>query len=161
MKDCCSICRKDIETDDAAILVMGGYGNPRYICNECDGDLQEATTAREIADIASAMDRISKKMKNCDPDDKLTLRTVDEVMTASRDRAEKIKSGEYDFSLDEVGGEDEKIPEELLETEEDKAAEEAEEKKNAKLDKITNWVCLVILLAALGVIAYWVIKQYL
>ena len=72
------------------------------------------------------------------------------------DRAEKINKGEYDFSLDEnveETGEDD-IPEELLETEEDKALDERDEKRQKKFDKIFNIVALAVFAGVIGYLAY-------
>lgn len=156
----CSICRKRIEEENAPLLVMGGFGTPRYICDECDADLGEATSSRDTDSITAAMARLGEKIKLCDPEDKLTLKTVREIMQSASERAERIKNGEYDFSADEIAEEDAEIPPELLETEEDKAAAEAEEKSAAKVDKITNIICLVILAAVVGFCAYLFLKNY-
>ena len=63
---------------------------------------------------------------------------------------------DYDFSEEKESAAEEEdgVPEELRETDEDKRLEEEEAKKNAKLDKITNWVCLAILIIAAGFLIY-------
>ena len=75
------------------------------------------------------------------------LETVTEIFSAAGERARKIKEGTYDFSEDEKeedGLLD--VPEELCETEEDKALD-VKEQKNAKLiDKIFNWIYLAVFL---------------
>ena len=40
----CSICGKPIERDDASVLTISGYGNPRYICDECEEQMDVAMT---------------------------------------------------------------------------------------------------------------------
>ena len=120
--DNCAICNAEINTEESAILTMGAYGNPKYLCKECSLDMDTATLGKEVAEISAAMERISKKMTVSGPD-KQTYTTVTGLMAIAHDRAQKIKEGEYDFSLDESdeseGGFDE-IPEELAESEEDK-----------------------------------------
>ena len=58
----CCLCSKIIESETADILTMGGYGIPRYLCEECAGDLNTVTRGATSADIHAAMDRLGKKM---------------------------------------------------------------------------------------------------
>ena len=113
-----------------------------------------------MSDIDSAIDRISKKMTSARVDDGLVLKTVSELMASARERREQIRLGEYDFSEDELPEENEEIPKELLESEEDVAAERLAAEKNKKYDKITNIICAVLALAALGFFIYRIIKTY-
>ena len=162
MEKLCSLCKAKVDSETAPLLTMGGFGNPKYICEECDADLNTATLGREISEISSAMDRISKKMLKSGVTDEQVLTTVEEIMESASSRAEKIKSGEYDFSSDEENEEsfEEEIPEELRESEEDREKAEAEEKTNKKLEKITNVISLLILLAVLGYLGYRIITTY-
>ena len=158
----CSICKKNIESEEPAILTMSGFGNPRHICEECEKDLDEATLSREPEIISAAIGRIGEKIKSANNDDALILNTVSEIIESATERGEMIKNGVYDFEndgIDEEGAIDE-IPEELLETEEDKRRDERDARVNAKLDKIMNWVTLGIFVGALGYIIYWVISRY-
>ena len=159
--DNCAICKRAIEnTDGAAILAMGGFGNPRYMCEECCSDFDELTLSRDVEDIKSAADRIGKKMSKSEVDDKLTLRTVEDIMKSSAERKEKIESGEYDFSEEEARQNalcDEGVPPELQESEEDAEAERIRAEKYAKFDKITNVICIVLLVAAIGFAIYRII----
>ena len=142
--DKCSICNAKIDTEGAAILTMGAYGNPRYLCEECAKDLDTATLSRETDEIAEAMERIGSKMADSDPD-KQTYNTVTALMANALDRAKKIKDGEYDFSLDEVSeSEDEmdELPEELAESEEDKEKDLADAEKQKQFDKFYNYVLI-------------------
>lgn len=163
MEKLCSICNKSVDSEAAAILTIGGFGNPKYICEECDGDFADATGAKDIIEISAAMDRISKKMTSIGADDKLVLKSVKEIMEEAYLRAEKIKNGTYDFSIEENNREsgDDSVPEELRETEEDKELDRKESERNKKLDKITNWVCIGVLIALLGFIAYRVITTFI
>ena len=125
----CCICKSAIDSESAAILTMSGYGTPRYICEGCDAELSLATSASELSEIGSAMDRISKKMTENNVDEALILTTVQEIMKEARGRAEKIKSGEYDFSEEMKSAEEsceEDIPEELQEIEEDRELDRKE-----------------------------------
>lgn len=162
MEQLCAICKAAVDSDTAPVLTVGGFGNVRYLCEECDAELADVTAARDTELIASAMERISKKMAASDKD-ATTLATVEEIMRAASEHAEKIKEGTYDFAEDGDGTADgeEEIPEELLESEEDKALEEETAKRNAKLDKITNIVCLVVFIAVFAFCAYKIIKTFL
>lgn len=159
--DNCSICKRNIEnTDDAAVLAMGGYGNPRYMCDECRADFDELTLSRDVETIKAAAERIANKMSASDVDDKLTLKTVEEIMRSAADRKEKIESGEYDFSEEEAEQNemcDEGVPPELQESEEDAEAERIRAEKYAKVDKITNYICIVLLVAAIAFAIYRII----
>ncbi len=156
----CSVCSARIESDDAAILTLGGFGTPRYLCDSCALDFDAAQAEREISEIDGAIDRISKKMTSAKIDDGLVLKTVEELMRAARERRDKIRAGEYDFSADEVTEGEEEIPEELRETEEDVENEKKEAEKNKKYDRVTNIICAVLALAALGFFIYRIITTY-
>ena len=153
--DKCSICNAEINTEESAILTMGAYGNPRYICDECATDLDTAGLGKDVAEISASMERIGKKMSNADPDGQ-TYNTVTQLMTRALDRARKIKAGEYDFSLDEDvrEGELEEIPEELTETEEDRALDERDAKRGELYDKIYN-VIFIIACVSFAVFLVW------
>ena len=163
MEKYCSICKAKVSEEDAAILTLGGFGNPRYMCSLCEADFDFATRSHSLDEISGAMDRIGKKMSSSRVDDALVLKTVREIMESASSRAEKIKSGEYDFSLDEAkdGGEDYEIPEELLETEEDKETERRESEKNAKFEKISNYICIAAILAVFGYVVYRLITTFI
>ncbi len=163
MKYNCSICNKELQTDTAAVLTIGGYGTPRYLCSECEGEFDVATSGTDPEKIGEAMQKIGDKMANNELVGKLVFDTVSEIFATAKDRAEKIKNGTYDFSLDDAQIEDdsEDIPEELLESEEDKALDEKEEKRNKKIDKILNWVIGAVFTATLAFIIYRVIERLL
>ena len=150
----CSLC-SNLTDEGSAILVMGGYGHPRLICEECEKEIDQLSLGRDYEKIREAMNTIGKKLTVKEPED-LVLETVNGILKDAADRAEKINKGEYDFSLDEnveETGEDD-IPEELLETEEDKALDERDEKRQKKFDKIFNIVALAVFAGVIGYLAY-------
>ncbi len=162
MKTNCSICSASIESEDSAILTMGGFATPRYICTECEGDIDAASYAKDAESANEAIDRVSKKMTENNVGDEAVLKTVREIMTAAAARAEQIKSGDYDFSEENeqtLDGDDE-VPEELRETEEDKALDRKEAEANKRTDKIINWASAIILAAAVGFFIYRIITTY-
>lgn len=161
MHKLCSICKKSVDSETASILTVGGYGNAKYICEDCAAELDTATTARDFDTIKSAMDSIGEKMAKNNIEDELVIATVGELFIGAKRRAKAIKEGTYDFTLDEQtvkqeqeGEEEFDIPEELRETEEDKALDASEKKKNAFFDKIFNWISLALLLGGLAIVVY-------
>ena len=146
----CSICKKEVDEENSPILTMGGFGNPRYLCAECAEDIDTVIGAKEPEEIESAMAEISHKLSVCDIDDSLVTETVKEIFSAAGQRAKEIKNGTYDFSMDEErDGELLDVPEELLETEEDKQLDEKDKKTEKLFDKILNWVCFAVFLAVI------------
>lgn len=141
----CSICGNSISKEDAPIIAMGGFGNPRYICDECAEKIEIMTKSRDIDEIKDAIMDIVTKMEKGEFEDKVLLKSVCEILDSAKDRLALIEKGEYDFSLDEAADESdipEEIPEELLESEEDKAIDELESEEKKKFDKVFNWVAL-------------------
>ena len=157
----CTVCNKEFNSEEPKILAMGAYGTPKYVCDECAEDLDEATLGRDPEKIAAAMDRIGNRLANTNPD-RSTFNTVNSVMKEAAERAKLIKEGKYDFSLDEAV-EDvdeegfEEIPEELQETEEDRELDRADEEKLRKFDKFFN----VFLGVAIAVTAGFIIWRIL
>ena len=172
MQKLCCICNKFVDSDTAPILTVGGYGNAKYLCDECSTDLDTATSARDFDTIKSAMDSIGEKMGKNNIEDELVIATIGELFIGAKERAKAIEAGEYDFSdedaesapeveseeTEQSGEEVEEfdIPEELRETEEDKALDEKDKKNNAFYDKIFNWISIGIIVAALAAVAYLV-----
>lgn len=156
----CVICDKIIEREDAPILAMGAYGNPKLLCDECAADIETVTTERDYEKIAASMARLGDKMANFDPDS-MTYRTVSEIMAKAAERAKAIKAGTYDFALDEVEDEGfDEIPEELLETEEDRALDEQDEQAQRKFDSVFNWVSFGLITAAVIFVLYRLLDTY-
>lgn len=157
----CSICGKPIERDDASVLTISGYGNPRYICDECEEQMDVAMTSRDIEEIEATIKVLGDKMNACKDD--YAVAAMYNFISVACDRLVKIKEGTYDFSVDEKMKElDEEssfdeIPEELQETEEDRELDKRDAEKQKKFDEIMNWVSLI----AIGGTALYVILSYL
>lgn len=163
MNDICSICKQPVDSEAAAILSVGGFGTPRYMCAECEADIEEMTRSRDVEAINLAITRIGKKMSESETDDRVTLRTIEDVMKSSAERKEKIKEGTYDFDeeeeLDEAS-EDDGVPPELRESEEDIENERIKAEKYKKIDAITNWVLVGALVGALGFMIYRILTTW-
>ena len=161
----CSICKSKIDSENAPILAVGGYGNPRFICEECADEVEAARTAIDYGEIEAAMAAISEKLKNTKTEDTVVIEAVNEIFAELGERAKKIKDGTYDFSLDsdEESGEESdgacEIPEELLETEEDRALDKLENERARKADKIINWISIVLGAVAVSVLVFFLIKR--
>lgn len=163
MKRNCCTCLVRIEDENAPILTMGAYGNPKCLCPECADLIDKITAGTEYDEITSAMEVITKRMSKSNIDDRVTVSTMTDLLAKSAERAQKIKEGTYDFTLDEIESDEEildEIPEELKETEEDRLLDEKEAEANKKFDKILNWMWIIfgaVALFALG----WKLVEFL
>ena len=145
----CAICRREINEENAPILAMGSFGNPRYLCDECASDIDQATSSRESSEIEAAMQKISEKLAATGAEDSIAVEAVTEIFTSAGDRAKRIKDGTYDFSEDEVIEDEDDVPAELRETEEDRAEDEKDAEKAKKFDKILNIVSACVFTVAI------------
>lgn len=159
MKKCC-ICSKTIEREDAPVLTMGAFGNPRYLCDECAADLDKAMFSHEPEEIEGAIEKLGKNMSDMSEADSQSFNALYSLLSISGSRLKEIKEGTYDFSIDEkiqnAQNDDSfvEIPEELQETEEDKALDERDAEKQKKFDQFTNWVAIGAIIATIGFIIY-------
>ena len=162
MANTCCMCCKNIEREDAPVLAMGAVGNPRLLCDECAALLDTATLGRDFTEIEAAMDKISGIMAKNDPDG-VTYSIVSDLMINASDRAKEIKDGTYDFSLDEEEKDDgglEDIPEDMLESDEDKEKDRVDEEKLKKFDKFYNIVIIVAGIAMAGMLIWKVLENF-
>ena len=144
----CAICLSPIDVDTAPVLVMGAYGNPRCLCDDCAEHVENITRGRDYDSLIESMDEISARLSASNVDDGLTVGTVTNMLVTAAKRATAIKEGTYDFSLD-AEEEEYIIPDELKESEEDRALDEKEENDRKKFDKIMNWVWAAVAVATL------------
>ena len=124
----CSTCLSRIYSEEAPLLTMGAYGNPKYICDDCAELIETITLGKDCDEISEAIESLTQRMSRANVDDRVTVATVTKILSESTERAQKIKEGTYDFTLDETEGEEvfDEIPEELQETEEDRLLDEKE-----------------------------------
>ena len=160
MSNCC-ICERNVEREDAPILAMGGAGYARVLCEECDRELQVATRGHDVDEIKAAINSLSTKMANSEPD-AVTYRMMNEILVTATQRAMEIKDGTYDFARDDEEDNEgfDEIPEELLESEEDVELDKKDEEKAKKFDKVYS-IILAVSLIALGGMIIWRIVQAL
>ena len=158
----CSTCLTRITTEDAPVLIMGAYGTPKLLCDECAALIDTITLGTEYDEITVAMQTLTEKMSSANIDDRFTVDTVTRILSDSAVRAQKIKEGTYDFALDEQEDEGfDEIPEELMETEEDRLLDEKDAEDNAKFDKFMNKLWIVLGIAAAGYIIWRIIAAFL
>ena len=150
-----------MEREDAPILAMGGAGYARVLCEECDRELQVATRGHDVEEIKAAINSLTTKLANSEPD-AVTYRMMNEILITSTQRAMEIKDGTYDFARDDEEDNEgyDEIPEELLESEEDIELDKKDEEKAKKFDKVYS-IILTISLIALGGMIVWRIVQAL
>jgi hypothetical protein len=152
----CSVCRGKAGSD-AAVLTMSGYGNPRYLCYECEALLDTATGGDDFDKIAEATEEISARLAKANCEDTVVLEELNVILRDAARRAKAIKDGSYDFSLDEDedDGIPDEVPEELAESREDRALDEKDARANRILDSIFSWAAGLLFA---GLVIYFVIK---
>ena len=159
----CSVCMINIEREDAPVLAMGHFGYPRLLCDDCEALIETALKSRDVEAVEEAMSRLGQNVSANSICDECVTEAIEEIFADATDRAKKIKDGTYDFALDEQENTDDEgfdeIPEELLETEEDKAAREHEEEVNRKFNKVMDIVTAVVFAAAIAVLIFYFIKR--
>ncbi len=152
----CSICKLPIENEDAAVIAIGAYGTPKCICEKCENNIELATKSDDAEKAENAMRELGEALTKGNTGDTQIIDTVNSIIEEAAGRAEAIKRGEYDFTKDEEESEPEfVIPEDMLESEEDRALDEKEAKTNKIVDTITAWVSGISFVAA---IVFFIIK---
>lgn len=156
----CSICNAPIEAKDPSVLTMGGYGNPRYVCSDCDRLIEKMLYDKDPAQALSAMKELCEHLSAIGCEDNAVISTVEQLSARAGKRAEAIRAGTYDFSEDEQEESEElvELPEELLETEEDRALDEKEEQIAKRWDKVMNYIWYVMLGLCAATAIYILIK---
>ena len=159
----CSICKASIEAEMPSILTMGGYGNPRYVCDCCDREMERMLGAKEVGEVQNSMKILGDHLARIGCEDNAVIQTMEQMFARATARADAIREGTYDFSQDTVEDEEEivEIPDELQESEEDRMLDEKEEAQAKKFDKVMNyiWIAFFILFGIAA--AYLLIKKYL
>ena len=138
----CCVCLEPIQSEESDVLVMGPYGTPRCLCEDCSHLLDSAANDTDYDVIVSAMDKITEKISKKNIDDPLTVDTLKSLFESYAKRARAIRLGEEILAEEEDEGFLE-IPEELSEAEEDRILDEAEEKKTKKINAVLDWVCAI------------------
>ena len=171
----CAICGAEIKKENPPIFAYGAYGNPRCLCDACDGYMEHLTRGRTEAEVGEARDNLLHAAAENDVTDPTVLEALETFIEDAKVRAEKIAAGTYDFSedapeetetaddgaTDETAADGEEsgaafdIPEELAETEADRELDRKEEEAAKKSDAVWNWVWLFTLLVAVGMLIWF------
>ena len=156
MSKCC-ICGREITDENAPVLFMSGFGNPRLVCSTCEEHIDVANNGCEPEKIEEACRALASDLEAHNTDETAVINAVGKILLSARDRKNAIEDGSYDFSSDESTTEEEEfdITEDLMETEEDRALDEAEKLRSDKLDKIISWISGI---AFAGVAVYIILK---
>ena len=138
----CCICHRPVEGESAGILTMGGYGTPKYLCEECEAAVLVTTESEDSSEIRHAIEKLGSSLTKADTGDVRVIDTVTEIIEDAGKRAEAIDNGTYvKEELDESEETEEfDITEELEETEEDRMLDEHEAAVNKKLDTVFSWI---------------------
>ena len=161
-KNCCT-CLTRIVEEDAPVLAMGAYGTPKLLCEDCAALVETMTLSRDYDEITNAMESLTAKMSAANIDDRVTVATATDILHKSAERAQLIKAGAYDFALDEVEDTEgfDEIPEELMETEEDRLLDEKDAIANAKFDKFMNWMWVGVGVCFVALLIYKLVDAFL
>ena len=142
----CSICGKAIENEEAAVLTISAYGNPRFVCDDCGAKIDTVMESQNVEEIEPAINFLGEKLKEMK--DGNSIAEVCNILEIAGERFKKIKEGTYDFDTDnkikEIKERDslDEIPEDLQEAEEDRALDEKEAEQQKKFDNAMNWISL-------------------
>jgi hypothetical protein len=145
----------------SATSVARSECEPRSLASstsDCAEDIDLITSDNDPEVIEASMSKLTGKLSSSSVEDRLVVETVTAIFSEAGERAKKIKEGTYDFSKDEAQEEIDDIPEQLLETEEDRALDEEEEKQRKKLDGIMNWISLAAVVIAVGLAVFFMLR---
>ncbi len=157
MSRCC-ICKREVNADEAPILMMSAYGLPRYICPKCEADIDIAQESNDPEKIADSCKSLGESLTSGNTDDMAVIDAVNDIICAAGERSEAIKNGSYDFSSKKSSSdadEEFELTEDMLETEEDRQKDEREAKISKIADTVISWASGIILLAA---VIFFIVK---
>ena len=156
----CSICKKTFTSEEPAVLAISAYGNPRYICEECEALLDTATLGTDTDEVGKAIGRLGSYAAGLNINDEVVFGSVSSLLEEANSRLTRILAGTYDFEEDSAESDSmlEEIPEELLESEEDRLLDEEEAVAREKTDKLVTWISAIIFV---GAMAYFLISLIL
>ena len=150
----CVICKRPIEKEDPAILMMGGYGVPKCICEECENTVDLLNESEDAGEIREGCRKLGEALTRGDTGDESVIVTVNEIIAEAGKKAESIENGTYDPSKEKEEEEEFDITEDLEETEEDRKLDEEEARANKIYNTVSSWVAGIIIVIALGFFIY-------
>lgn len=149
----CVICKRVIETEDPAILTMGAYGSPKYICSECEGNIDTITESNDTESVRNACRELGDALTRGDTGDGTVIEAVNTLIAEASERCAKMDEGTYE-EPEETPEEEFELTEDLLESEEDRLLDEEEAKQEKLMNTITSWVSGIIIVAAMAFFIY-------
>ncbi len=155
-KRCC-ICKKEIDGESAPILTMGGYGNPKQLCEECDAHIATVTESLDADQIGSGIAALGMALTQGDTDDPQIITIVTEILEEAKNKKDAIENGSYTPEEEDEPEEEFEITEDLMETEEDKLLDEEEARVSKKVDTITSWIAGAFFIATM---VFLIIKAF-
>ena len=153
-KNCC-ICQAPITKENAPIIAMSAYGNPRCVCENCEAIIDSATLSHDPNEIVESCKSLGEALTRGNTCDERVIDAVNEIICEASIRCEKIANGNYDFSEDEAVGEAFEITDEIMESEEDRIKDEKDQKTAKIIDTIASWASGIILL---GAVVFFILK---
>ena len=150
----CVICKRPIEKEEPAILMMGGYGVPKCICEECENTVDILNESEDAGEIREGCRKLGEALTRGDTGDESVIVTVNEIIAEAGKKAESIENGTYDPSKEKEEEEEFDITEDLEETEEDRKLDEEEARANKIYNTVSSWVAGIIIVIALGFFIY-------
>jgi hypothetical protein len=101
---------------------MSGFGNPRYLCPECEQLLERLDASRDRSTAKEIYNELIKHISLSNADDPVVMKALDEIFAETKERIEAIENGTYveTEENDSDSAENEITPEE----------DDAEEKKD-------------------------------
>ena len=153
-KNCC-ICQAPITKEDAPVIAMSAYGNPKCVCEKCEAIIDSATLSHDPNEIVESCQLLGEALTRGNTCDEQVIDAVNGIISEASIRCEKIANGNYDFSEDEKEGEEFEITEDIMESEEDRIKDEKDQKVAKIVDTIGSWVSGVVLL---GAVIFFIIK---
>ena len=149
----CCICHTEGLTEDAPILTHGAYGHARCLCPSCAEILDRVTTSCEAEELRASLRALTDlRLSNGDLDRPCCV-TLNAITRQASGRLAALLDGTYQPS-DTIEEGDGELPEELLETEEDRELDRRDDEREARLDRGFNYVWIAVLVLVLGVCAY-------
>ena len=150
----CVICKRPIEKEEPAILMMGGYGVPKCICEECENTVDLLNESEDAGEIREGCRQLGEALTRGDTGDESVIVTVNEIIAEAGKKAESIENGTYDPNEEKEEEEEYDITEDLEETEEDRKLDEEEARANKIYNTVSSWVAGIIIVIALGFFIY-------
>ena len=136
---------------------MGGYGNPKLLCPDCDARVTTLTESLDAEEIGNAISELGAALTAGDTQDTQVIAIVTEMLEESKNKKDAIENGNYTPEEVTEPEEEFEITEELEETEEDRLLDEEEARIAKKIDTVTSWIAGAFFIAT---VVFLIIKAF-